>query len=243
MKAFGVTNRGAVRKENQDTFRFEAPETAEQLTAVLCDGMGGARAGGIASNLAADSFVDFVGVLGRNTAPSEMRAMLIEGVNRANTAVYDRSFDDFKCIGMGTTLVALLVCRRHVAIGNVGDSRAYLYSRNRLQQLTTDHSLVEELVKAGRITREEGRTHPRKNVITRAIGVDASVKCDVTELRLPADARFLLCSDGLSNIVTEEEMLALLLRHPEPEPACQALVALALERGAPDNVTVLIAQH
>ncbi len=244
MKAFGITHRGSVRKENQDTFRFAITTGAELLTAVLCDGMGGARAGSLASTIAADSFMSHAAnSLDESSNASDMRSIMTEAVDFANTSVYDRSFSDFDCMGMGTTLVALLISGKRVLIGNVGDSRAYMLFKDQLSQVTRDHSLVEDMVARGKLAREEARFHPKKNIITRAVGVEASVKADLTELKFSSDMRFLLCSDGLSNIIGEDELRGVLLENTEPEPACDALLSLALERGAPDNVTVLIAQH
>ena len=244
MKAYGITHRGSVRKENQDTFRLSMIDGAELLTAVLCDGMGGARAGSLASTIAADSFMSHAAnSLDERSNAADMRAILTEAVEFSNTSVYDRSFADFDCMGMGTTLVALLISGKRVLVGNVGDSRAYMLSKDQLRQITTDHSLVEEMVARGKLAREDARFHPKKNIITRAVGVEASVKADLTELRFAPDMRFLLCSDGLSNVMDEDDMRGLLLENSEPEDACNALLALALERGAPDNVTVLIAQH
>lgn len=244
MKAYGVTHRGLVRKENQDTLRFELTADGKMLTAVLCDGMGGARAGSLASAMASDSFMSHAAnSLDEGSSASDMKEILTEAVNFANTAVYNRAFADYSCMGMGTTLVALLVAGKKALIGNVGDSRAYLLTKDQLTQVTTDHSLVEDMIARGKLRREDARSHPKKNIITRAVGVDASVRVDLLELRFPVEGRLLLCSDGLSNVVTEEEMLRLLLEHPEPEPACEALLSLALEHGAPDNVTVFIAQN
>ena len=244
MKVFGLTHRGMVRKENQDSLRYERTEGAELLTAVLCDGMGGAKAGSLASAMAADGFMSHAAnSLDESSSYTDMRSILTEAVSFANSAVYTRAFSDLNCMGMGTTLVALLVTGRRVLIGNVGDSRAYLLSKDQLRQLTRDHSLVEDMIARGKLTREQARTHPKKNIITRAVGVDPSVRADLTELRFPSDGRFLLCSDGLSNIVTEEEMLRILLEHADPGAACDSLLSRALELGAPDNVTVFIAQR
>ena len=244
MKAYGITHQGLVRKENQDALRLALTEGAELLTAVLCDGMGGARGGSLASAIASDSFMSHAAnSLDERSSVADMREILTEAVNFANAAVYNRAFADYSCMGMGTTLVALLVAGKRALIGNVGDSRAYLLAKDQLQQVTTDHSLVEDMIARGKLRREEARSHPKKNIITRAVGVDPSVKADLTELRFPVETRILLCSDGLSNIVTEDDMLRILLENPEPEPACEALLSLALENGAPDNVTVIIAQH
>lgn len=244
MKAFGITHRGEVRKENQDAFRFDAPEGREILTAVLCDGMGGAKAGAIASTMAVDNFMSHAAnSLDELSTSADMRVILADAVEYANKKVYDWSFADYSCMGMGSTLVAVLIAGKRAFVASVGDSRAYLLSREKLRQITRDHSLVEDMVERGKITREEARTHPKKNIITRAVGVDASVKADLTEIKFPAGSRILLCSDGLSNIVTDDEMLRVLRENAGPEEACRVLLDMALRAGAPDNVTVLIAQH
>lgn len=244
MRVFGITDRGAVRKENQDSFRFEAPRSGTLLTAVVCDGMGGVRGGRLASGLAADAFMSHAAnSLDESSSPADMRDIVTEAVSFANTQVYERAFQELTNLGMGTTLVALLVSGRRALVANVGDSRAYLFARGKLRQLTTDHSLVQELVAQGQLTKEEARVHPRKNVITRAVGTEASVKADLTELRLVPGSRVLLCSDGLSNVVPEAELERVLREEKDPESACRTLLELALAAGAPDNVTALIAQH
>ena len=242
MRVFGITDRGAVRKENQDCFRFDAPEGGDIVTAVLCDGMGGAQAGSVASNMAADAFMSHAAnSLDDESSPSDMREILLDAVNDANIKVYDKSFSDFACMGMGSTLVALLMNGRRTFVANVGDSRAYLITRRRIEQITQDHSYVAELFRKGELTKEEARNHPRKNIITRAIGVEASVKCDIFEVKVPTGGALLLCSDGLSNLVSDEEILATVEKSAAPDEAAQRLLTLALERGAPDNVTILIA--
>lgn len=243
MRAFGITHRGAVRKENQDCFRYELPENGSFVTAVLCDGMGGAQAGSVASTLACDTFMSHAAnSLDERSSASDMRAILSEAVSYANIKVYDRSFADFSCMGMGSTLVALLMNSKRALVANVGDSRAYLVSRGRVQQITRDHSLVEDMVLKGTITREQARNHPKKNIITRAVGVEASVRCDIFEPKVSPGDRLLLCSDGLSNLVTENDMLSVLEKNSDVEAACRLLLDLALSRGAPDNVTVFLAE-
>lgn len=244
MKAFGITDKGAVRKENQDAFRFLLSEREDTLCAILCDGMGGAQAGSIASTMAVDTFMSHAGnSLDSSSAPADMRQILMESVNYANIKVYDRSFADFTCMGMGCTLVAMLVNGKRCMVANVGDSRAYLLAKGSIQQISRDHSLVEEMVERGEITAEEARNHPRKNVITRAIGVEASVRCDIFDLKFPSGSRILLCSDGLSNLLSDKEILAISEANEDVEKAAQLMLELALERGAPDNVTVFIAER
>lgn len=243
MKAYGITDKGAVRKENQDTFRFEFSEGEDMLCAVLCDGMGGAQAGSVASGMAAEAFM-----LHAETAFSpglswaDIRSILREAVDYANVKVYDRSFTDFSCMGMGCTLVGMIMKGERCLIANVGDSRAYLLGEGEIRQISRDHSLVEELIARGEISRDEARTHPQKNIITRAIGVEAAVKCDIFDFSPEKDARLVLCSDGLSNVVSDREILQLSTAHQDISSAAGSMLDLALRRGAPDNVTVFIAQ-
>lgn len=244
MKVFGISHAGAVRKENQDCFRFDAPRGTELVSAVLCDGIGGAQAGSVASAMAADAFMSHAAnSLDESSTAEDMQAILAEAVNYANIKVYDRSFSDFACMGMGSTLVGLLMNSRSTLVANVGDSRAYYIHRGTIQQITTDHSLVEELVQRGRLTRDEAKRHPQKNIITRAVGVESTVKCDIFRAKAAPGSSVLLCSDGLSNLVSDGEILTALKEHRDCETAARLLLALALERGAPDNVTVVIAQR
>ena len=245
MKAFGMTHRGAVRKENQDTFRIDAPEKRGILTAVLCDGMGGAQAGSVASCMAADAFMSHAAnSLDEKSTAADMRGILTDAVNYANIKVYDRSYSDFTCMGMGSTLVALVMTEKHAALANVGDSRAYLVSGGGIRQITRDHSLVGELVARGEITPEQAKTHPKKNVITRAVGVEATVRCDIFEMKSSAPGvRLLLCSDGVSNMLRDQELLELLTAERDGEKCCRSIIDAALGRGAPDNITAIIADR
>jgi len=244
MKVFGISHRGAVRKENQDCFRFDAPQGTELLSAVLCDGMGGAQAGSVASGMAADAFMSHAAnSLDEESTAQDMQNILTDAVNYANIKVYDRSFSDFACMGMGSTLVALLMNSRNTFVANVGDSRAYYICKGTIQQVTCDHSLVEEMVRRGQISPEQAKKHPKKNIITRAVGVEATVKCDIFQAKAVQGSSMLLCSDGLSNLVSDVEILTVLKKNKDCEKAAKELLGLALERGAPDNVTVVIAQR
>ncbi len=244
MNVFGITHRGAVRNENQDRFRFSQMGGGELLTAVLCDGMGGAQAGSVASTIASDTFMSHAAnSLDESSTPNDMHMILTEAVNYANIKVYDRAFADFSCMGMGSTLVGMLINGKRACVVNVGDSRAYLIGKRRITQITRDHSLVEDMVSRGKITRAQAQNHPQKNIITRAIGVEASVTSDLFDVKLSSGNRILLCSDGLSNLVSSEEMLLISGNNQNLEKACEALLDLAMKRGAPDNITVLIAER
>ena len=244
MKVFGMSSRGAVREENQDSFRVSLSPDGELLTAVLCDGMGGAQAGSVASAIASDTFMSHAAnSLDESSKQSDLHMILTEAVNYANIRVYDRSYADFSCMGMGSTLVGILANARRASVVNVGDSRAYLINQRGIEQVTRDHSLVADLLRSGKITPEQAKNHPRKNIITRAIGVEASVSSDLFDLKLQPGSRVLLCSDGLSNLVSAEEIRMLSSNNDEPEPICNGLLELAMKRGAPDNVTVVLAQR
>lgn len=244
MKAFGITNKGAVRKENQDAFRFSLSESADTLCTVLCDGMGGAQSGSVASTMAVDTFMSHAAnSLDSSSAPADMQQILTEAVNYANIKVYDRSFADFSCMGMGCTLVAALINGKRCLLANVGDSRAYLIHKGNITQISRDHSLVEEMLARGEISPAEARNHPQKNIITRAIGVEASVRCDIFDLKLSPGSRLLLCSDGLSNVLKDSEILSISEKNCDIEKACGQMLETALLRGAPDNVTVFIAER
>ncbi len=213
------------------------------LLCVVCDGMGGAKSGNIASSLAVDVFVQEV----RRTWTSSMsqekiNQMLRSAVKLANFTVFDQAqqFEEFD--GMGTTLVAVLLRGRHVTVVHVGDSRAYRVNSEGIWQMTRDHSLVQMMVERGELTREMARTYPGKNYITRAIGTEPIVVCDVSNLELAKGEFLLLCSDGLSNVLDDQEILFEIVHGVHHEDCCQRMLDIAKNRGAPDNVTSVLVQ-
>ena len=244
MKSFGLTDKGKVRKDNQDSYIIEKCEAKDCLIAALCDGMGGAKAGGLASQLSNKAFVSYVyaKLTSRVSRALDFRQILLDACAEANGVAYDYSQFDEAYNGMGTTIVGGVIKNNgNGYIINVGDSRAYYISRRNdaIEQVTRDHSLVEELVEYGAITKDQARRHPQRNVITRALGSEATVEADYSEVNLQSGDILLLCSDGLSNLISELEMLDYAKEYPEPELLCRALMSKALMRGAPDNVTVL----
>ena len=211
MNSFGITDRGKVRRDNQDSFLIERIDERDCLIAVLCDGMGGEKAGNIASDLAAKTYVGEVTQkmkLSRQKKP-DARAMMATACHLANHMVYAYSCFDTNYTGMGTTLVSAVICGDDTFVLNVGDSRAYKLTRRRITQITKDHSLVQDMVDRGEITAEEARYHPRRNVITRALGVDENVPSDIFKVRLAKGDLLLLCSDGLTNMLEDREIFAL----------------------------------
>ncbi|HIW16788.1 MAG TPA: Stp1/IreP family PP2C-type Ser/Thr phosphatase [Firmicutes bacterium] len=236
MRSCGITDIGKVRKENQDSFVIE--RVAGYTLGVVCDGMGGARSGNVASALAAECFTGHIAdrISAGDMLP--LPELVREAAIYANVKVYDRAFTDFTCEGMGTTLVGGVFTDSGAIIANIGDSRAYMISRGVIWQISTDHSYVEELVQKGIITRKEAKTHPRRNYITRALGIGREVECDVYEADAEKGNIILLCSDGLSNMLGDDEMLAAAKEDPSPDGLCKKLMDLALSREATDNITV-----
>ena len=244
MKSFGMTDKGAIRKDNQDCFILEKCEAKGCLIAALCDGMGGAKAGGIASQLSNKAFVSYIYTKLTSRLPrgADYKRILEAACAEANGVAFEYSHFDEEFDGMGTTIVGGVIKNNgNGYIINVGDSRAYLISHRPagIRQITRDHSLVEELIEAGAITAEQARSHPRKNVITRALGSDPRVECDYFTFTLQSGDILLMCSDGLSNIVSDLELFEYAKEFPEPEALCRALMSKALNRGAKDNVTIV----
>jgi len=237
MQCWGVTDPGCVRTQNQDTYLIEKLDR-DSVLCIVCDGMGGAKSGNVASTLAAEVFVEEVRQTWKpGMDPDEVEQMMRSAVKLANFTVYDQAMQLEEFAGMGTTLVALLVQDQEATIVNVGDSRAYLVGNSGIRKLTTDHSVVQMMVDRGELTPEQARTYPGKNYITRAIGPEAVADCDVFHLDVERGDCLLLCSDGLSNMVDDQEILFEVVHGTNKENCCQRLLDIAKNRGAPDNVT------
>ena len=242
MQYWALTDPGAVRTQNQDAYQVEKLDK-NTLLCVVCDGMGGAKSGNVASNLAADVFTQEVK---RSWVPDmdqeSLDRMLGSAVKLANFTVYDQAnqLEDFN--GMGTTLVALLLQGKKATIINVGDSRAYLIDSDGIKQVTTDHSLVQMMVEQGELSPERARNYPGKNYITRAVGTESVVLCDIFHLDVEKGDSLLLCSDGLSNMLDDQEILFEVVHGAKMDHCCQRLRDIAISRGAPDNVTSILVQ-
>lgn len=229
MKAYWKSHVGLVRELNEDTVLVDE----DQGIYILADGMGGHKAGEVASLLAATALRD---ALEHQTPSLEQ---LQKGFRQANTAVYQRQLKDSALSGMGTTMTALWDDGDHLLLGHVGDSRAYLYLNGRLRQISEDHSVVGEMVRSGALTEEAAFHHPYRNVITRAVGTDETVRVDVMRLLKSPGSRWLLCSDGLTDLVRDPEIAEALADHSGKD-AAERLVELALMNGGKDNVSVLL---
>lgn len=242
MQYWALTDPGCVRPQNQDAYQVEQLDR-NTLVCIVCDGMGGAKSGNVASNLAVDVFMEEVRRVWTSGMDQVAIDQMMEGaVKLANFTVYDQGqqFEEFS--GMGTTLVAMLVQNKEVTIINVGDSRAYGVNRNGIRRLTVDHSVVQMMIERGELTPEQARDYPGKNFITRAIGTEGLVLSDIYHLDVERGDCLLLCTDGLSNVVDDQEMLFEVVHGVNKQYCCQHLLEIAKNRGAPDNVTSVLVQ-
>lgn len=238
MRIFGLSDIGKVRQENQDCFAIRT--LSNGVLAAVCDGMGGAAAGRIASELACGSFIDHTAAALEVSGGEKIAESLGAGADKANRDVYTRSMRDVECEGMGTTLVALYANGDGVTLLNVGDSGAYRIAGGTMTKLTHDHSLVQEMMDRGLLTNEQARRHPRKNIITRVVGGERTVRSDIFEAEAGEGDVFLLCSDGLTNALSDEQIISCCTAETEPEAICGKLIEAALEAGARDNVTAVV---
>lgn len=241
MDSWAITDKGRVRKSNQDACFLHREDDSDSAVLLVCDGMGGHNAGNVASSLAATVFAGEVKEGLANARVTGAVCTLMKSALRvANSSVYKLGLSDADCNGMGTTMVSAVVIGPDATVMNVGDSRAYHMSEGLLRQITRDHSVVEDMIERGEITREQSRLHPRKNLITRAVGTSKDVEADFFSLTLKKGDTLLLCSDGLTNVVTDEELARTLTTAENAESACRILLEMALTMGAPDNVTVVV---
>ncbi|MGH2865025.1 MAG: Stp1/IreP family PP2C-type Ser/Thr phosphatase [Solirubrobacteraceae bacterium] len=225
---YAGTDTGRQRRANEDSLLARSP------LFVVADGMGGAQAGEVASRIAVESFQPGV------QDASDPELALAELARAANSRIHELSHTSAEHAGMGTTLTAVYVGELELAIAHVGDSRAYCLRDGQLERLTDDHSLVDELMRQGRLTPEEAVEHPQRSVITRALGPEATVEVDTRTVRARPGDVYLICSDGLTTMIGEEQIAELLLAHPRLRDAGEALIAAANEAGGRDNITVVL---
>ena len=238
MKVAYQTDIGHQRKENQDRVaKFTAPDGT--LLVVVTDGIGGSRSGDVAAQITVDHLGRQFQAASPNSSLEAIRWFARE-VQLINDEILQKSTENPKYQGMGTTLVAAIIFDQAMVVANIGDSRGYVLHDNLLTQVTIDHSLVNELVKHGDITEEEARNYPQNNIITRAIGVSADARIEVNRFDLGAGDQILLCSDGLSKMITREQMMGVLESDLSLTEKCSQLIKMANEAGGPDNITVLI---
>lgn len=260
MRFCGKTDVGKKRETNQDNFYAEEikfPNGKTLILAVVCDGMGGVSGGSVASEKALEIFVKvFLQTFNEDGQSAKAHAddedmkiaddktenimyCMKNAVYMANMALYELSQKDISLAGMGTTLVGCAIYDGYLYAVNVGDSRLYVIDNDAIIQLTSDHSFVQSLIDKGHITAEEAKNHPNKNVIMRAIGIEREVSPDTFKLLLE-NKSFLLCSDGLSNNVSESELKRIIMANNSPEQICEELISAANDNGGPDNITALV---
>ena len=244
MKAWGITDIGLVRKENQDAYLIREAVSSGYTVCVVCDGMGGAAGGKLASQLAVETFTaELERILTQDMTPEQLREASSYAVSKANEAIREAARKTAGYQSMGTTLVSAVSYDGGAVITNVGDSRAYHISKHNITRVTKDHSLVERMVDRGDITAEEARRHPSRNLITRALGPDADAQCDGYICPMEAGEYLLLCTDGLVNTVTDQEMLHEVLHRASPEECLAHLLEISKAQGAPDNVTAVLMRN
>nr|WP_122013316.1 Stp1/IreP family PP2C-type Ser/Thr phosphatase [Maliibacterium massiliense] len=237
MNIVGRSHIGKVRSSNQDSWLARRDEARDMYLLAVADGMGGHRAGNVASTVTLELISGMASQLADIHPARDARAM----VEQANAHLYALAQQQSDYAGMGTTITMALRYQARMVIAQVGDSRAYMLRAGALALLTHDHSLVQELLDCGRISEEQAKNHPQKNIITRAVGTAPEVDVDIIEVEMQQGDILLLCSDGLSTYVEHEAMLAAMRAHADDLGACaDALIDCALEAGAPDNVTVVL---
>ena len=236
MKAFSITDTGVLRTMNQDyCFSSDTPIGKLPNLYIVCDGMGGHKAGEYASRYTVERIVASVS---RSRAEDPVR-ILKSAIQKANEILVVESKEYKEKQGMGTTVVAATVIDDKMYVANVGDSRLYVIN-NTIEQITNDHSYVEEMIRIGKIKREDARKHEKKNVITRAVGATEKIKIDFFEVELRENDTILLCSDGLSNMVADEKICQIICSSNQVETICKNLVDEANKNGGQDNITVVV---
>ena len=244
MRVDFATDTGPVRSSNQDACRCGLFSNGSAW-AVVCDGMGGANGGNIASTIAVNEIETFLkSGFSETMSSGSMKSLVINSIQRANTAIFEKAGKQTELQGMGTTAVVLLAAHSQLHVAHVGDSRAYLQSDGSLNQITMDHSYVQDLVNLGQITKEQARTHPRRNIITRVLGVHDHVAADYAVWDFHKGDMALACTDGLSNYVEEGLMESYMEKHRANSGALvKELIGYAVKNGGSDNITIAVVHN
>lgn len=242
MKAVGMSDIGKCRKNNEDAYYISAGDDPAENLYLVADGMGGLNAGEVASSSAIEAFLAHFWKEMKHAESEDVLDLLTGAMAAANLEVYKKSNSAREYAEMGTTLVAAAIREDKVYVAHVGDSRAYLFRKREMLPLTTDHSYVMELVKLGNITKEEAATHPKRNVITRAVGIKESVEVDTNIHPLKKGDMVLLCSDGLSGMLKDEEMAKILNKRTTLEKKAAILVEEANKKGGHDNISLILVE-
>ena len=241
MDIWAMTDIGLLRKENQDAYMVAQETPSGHTICVVCDGMGGNAGGSLASSIAVETYVrELEKILSADMNAEQIKEASSYAVALANKAIGEAAEEKLEYRSMGTTLVSAVTCGDDVILTNIGDSRAYHICESGIRRVTKDHSLVERMVDQGEITMEEARRHPSRNLITRALGLDTDSQSDTFLCTLAAGDYILLCTDGLSGTVTDQELLFEVIHVNDPATCLDRLMAIARSQGAPDNVTAIL---
>ena len=241
MNCFGKSVEGIIRKNNEDSIYVSGEDTEIKNIFIVADGMGGHSAGEVASSLAIKTFVDSVKESTDNFDDNEdMLDILIESFAKANKTIYSLSLKDETTMGMGTTFTCAYISGNKLIGVHAGDSRIYALEKGVLKQITNDHSFVMEMVKSGKLTAEEARVHPKRNIITRALGTEEKVEADTVIKDITNCSAVLLCSDGLSSMVEDSDIEKILNENKDAQKAVEMLIEKANDNGGKDNISVVI---
>lgn len=237
-----MTDKGKVRQHNEDSGAIIRNKSGQRL-AIVADGMGGHRAGDVASSLTVEKLTELWNMVEEMKTADEAENWLKANILKVNQYVFDYASTHPECEGMGTTIIGVISTENFATIAHVGDSRCYLYNEDGFKQITEDHSLVNELVRMGQISKEAAEHHPRKNVVLRALGTDAQLDIDVMTIVFEEGDIIFICSDGLSNKVTDQQIKEILEKENTLEEQASALIETANINGGEDNITVVILEH
>jgi len=238
------SDKGIIRDINEDSYSIINDAEGKPVSFIIADGMGGHNSGEIASKMA----VDYVSqCIKRDYEKIDTKEKIIDYIikimQESNRLVYKNSMENEENFGMGTTLIIAVVFKNLLIIGHVGDSRVYLLRDNKMNRITTDHSFVEELIKNGTVSREEASNHPKKNIITRAIGCAEEIQIDIYECEIMDNDIFIICTDGLTNMLSDDEIKNIIQSNSDLEEACNQLVKTANDNGGEDNITVILSKN
>lgn len=241
MRTTFKTDRGKVRQHNEDNGGIFVNSEGVHLV-IVADGMGGHRAGDVASTMTIDLLKESWKQSSQIVTANQAEEWLREFITKVNESLFQHAEKNIECQGMGTTIVAAICTEKFATIANIGDSRCYLYNESGFKQVTEDHSLVNELVRTGQISKEDAENHPRKNVLLRALGTEMKVDIDISTVIFEEDDVLLLCSDGLSNKVNEQEMYEIIKNDQPLEEKANSFIDLANHYGGEDNITLVLIQ-
>jgi serine/threonine protein phosphatase PrpC len=242
MKTAYRTDIGRIRSVNEDSAAVRSDMNGLTL-ALLADGMGGHKAGDVASQMTIDVVQRELKAVHHEMSVKQWEVAIVRAIDQANAEVYHKSMQSPEFLGMGTTIVIGILTKNRLSIAHIGDSRAYLIHKGQITRITEDHSLVNELLKSGQISHEEAIVHPRRNVITRALGTDMKIEADISHTEWYPGDTLLLCTDGLSNLLAEHSMIEIVNMDLSLEGKADLLIERALEAGGDDNVTVVLVSN